>query len=32
MKKSKKLLLALFALLLLVGITGCKAGCGCPQW
>jgi len=32
MKNAKKLLVLVIALVLVVGMTGCKAGCGCPQW
>jgi sulfite reductase beta subunit-like hemoprotein len=32
MKNAKKLLVLFIALVVVVGMTGCKAGCGCPQW
>jgi sulfite reductase beta subunit-like hemoprotein len=32
MKNSRKVLLMLVAIVFAIGMTGCKAGCGCPQW
>ena len=32
MKNTKKFLLMFIAIVLVIGISGCKAGCGCPQW
>lgn len=32
MTNSKKLLLMLCTLVIIVGLSSCKAGCGCPQW